>query len=297
MAFKQFQNHGMTDNAASLAYFAMLSLFPALLMTVSLLSLLGSAQLPSDAAQYLADHGAAPNTVNSVRDVLDNMVKTSSGKSAATFVVATALALNGASGAYAAAGRALNKVHGVEEDRSFVRRKLTDLLATLVVLLLLIAVLVALFLGGGLADDLFGTIGLGSTGAAIWSIARWPAAFLAALLAYAVIYAYAPDVEPRKLRWLSPGAVVAVIIWLIGSAAFGLFLRATPSYGAAYGVFSSAILLLLWLYLTTNAFLYGAELNATIRRVDLIADGGPPFPSPPPPDPPVAHPGGAAATG
>lgn len=288
MAFKRFMDHGMTDNAASLTYFAMLSLFPALLMTVSLLSLVGSAQLPADAAQYLADNGAAPNTVNSVRDVLESMVKTSSGQSLITFVVAVLLALNGASGSYAAAGRALNKVHGVQEDRSFVRRKITDVAATLVVLLLLVAVLVALFLGGGIADDLFGTIGLGSTAAAIWSVARWPAAFLAALLAYAIVYAFAPDLQTRTLRWFSPGAVVAVLIWLLGSAGFGLFLKASPSYGAAYGAFTAAILLLLWLYITTNAFLYGAELNATIRRVDQTAGAAPPFVTPPPSDPAVA---------
>ncbi|MCW3039594.1 MAG: YihY/virulence factor BrkB family protein [Solirubrobacterales bacterium] len=282
LALKRFLDHGMTDNAASLTYFAMLSLFPALLMVVSLLSLLGSPQLPADAAQYLADNGAAPNTVNSVRDVLDTMVRTSSGQSILTFVVAVALALNGASGAYAAAGRALNKVNGVDEDRSFLRRKVTDLAATLVVLLLLVLVLVALFLGGGIADDLFGTIGLGSTGAAVWSVARWPAAFGAALLAYAIVYAFAPDAEPRRLRWLSPGAIVAVLVWLVGSAGFGLFLKASPGYGAAYGAFTAAILLLLWLYITTNAFLYGAELNATIRRLELTADGGPPFPTPPP---------------
>ncbi|MCW2958701.1 MAG: YihY/virulence factor BrkB family protein, partial [Solirubrobacterales bacterium] len=218
MAFKRFMDHGMTDNAASLTYFAMLSLFPAMLMTVALLSLLGSAQLPADAAGYLADHGAAPNTVNSVRDVLEKMVETSSGQSVIAFVVAVALALNGASGAYAAAGRALNKVNGVDEDRSFLRRKVTDLTATLVVLVLLVIVLVSLFLGGGIADDLFGKIGLGSTAASIWSIARWPAAFLIALLAYAIVYAFAPDDEPRELRWLSPGAIVAVLIWLVGSA-------------------------------------------------------------------------------
>jgi membrane protein len=282
LAVKRYLDHGMTDNAASLTYFAMLSLFPALLMTVSLLSLLGSPQLPADAAQYLADHGASPNTVNSVRDVLDKMVQTSSGQSIITFAVAVVLALNGASGAYAAAGRALNKVHGVEEDRSFLRRKLEDLAATLVVLLLLVLVLVALFLGGGVADDLLGTIGLGSTGAFVWSIARWPAAFGCALAAYSLVYAYAPDIEPRERRWISPGAVVAVLVWLVGSAGFGLFLKASPGYGAAYGAFTAAILLLLWLYITTNAFLYGAELNAMIRRIELTADGGPPFVTPPP---------------
>ncbi|WP_354698192.1 hypothetical protein DSM112329_03857 [Paraconexibacter sp. AEG42_29] len=296
LAFKRYQDHGMTDNAASLTYYAMLSLFPSLLMVVSLLSLAGSPDLPLDAAQYLADNGAAPNTVNSVRDVLEKMVQTSSGQSIVTFVVAVALALNGASGAYAAAGRALNKVHGVDEDRSFIRRKLTDLAATLVVILLLILVLVALFLGGGLADDLFGTIGLGSTGASIWSIARWPAAFFAALVAYSLIYAYAPDIEPRKLAWLSPGAIVAVVVWLAGSAGFGLFLKASPGYGAAYGAFTAAILLLLWLFITTNAFLYGAELNATIRRLALTADGGPPFVTPPPGEPGVPVAGVTAST-
>lgn len=295
LAFKRFLDHGMTDNAAALTYFAMLSLFPALLMVVSLLALLGTAQLPADAAQYLADNGAAPNTVNSVRDVLETMVETSSGQSIVTFVVAIALALNGASGAYAGAGRALNKVYGVSEDRSFLRRKATDLLATLVVLVLLVLVLIALFLGGDVADDLFGTIGLGSTGAAIWSIARWPAAFAAAILAYEIVYAYAPDVEPRNLRWLSPGAVVAVAVWLLGSAGFGLFLKASPGYGAAYGAFTAAILLLLWLYITTNAFLYGAELNATIRRVALTADGGPPFMTPPPDQPGAEAPGATAS--
>lgn len=285
MALKQFLDHGMTDNAASLTYFAMLSLFPALLMTVSLLSLVGSAQLPGDAAQYLADNGAAPNTVKSVKDVLETMVKTSSGQSIATFVVAIALALNGTSGAYAAAGRALNKVRGIEEDRSFLRRKVTDIAATLVVIVLIVLVLVALFLGGGIAGDLFSTIGLGSTGALVWSIARWPAAFLLALLAYAIVYAYAPDVEHRKLQWLSPGAIVAVSIWLLGSAGLGLFLKASPGYGAAYGAFTAAILLLLWLYITTNAFLFGAELNATLRRIDATAGAAPPFLTPPPADP------------
>jgi len=296
MAVKRFLDHGMTDNAASLTYFAMLSLFPALLMTVSLLSLVGSASLPADAAQYLADNGAAPNTVNSVRDVLETMVQTSSEQSIVTFTFAVALALNGASGAYAAAGRALNKVNGVDEDRSFVRRKLTDLAATLVVLLLLVVVLIALFLGGDIADDLLGTIGLGSTGTAVWSVARWPAAFFAALVAYGIVYAYAPDLERRRLRWISPGAVVAVAIWLIGSAGFGLFLKASPEYGAAYGAFTAAILLLLWLYITANAFLYGAELNATIRRVDLTADGAPPFLTPPPGQPGVVAPGATASS-
>lgn len=282
MAVRSFLDHGLTDAAASLTYFAMLSLFPSLLTMVALLSLVGSDDLPLRAANYLSDNGAAPTTVNAVRDVLDKMINTSSGQSITTFLVALLLSLNGASGAYAAAGRALNRINGVDEDRSFVERKLQDVGMTLVVLVLAGLVLASLFLGGGLADDLFGTIGLGHTGAVIWSVARWPAAFALALVAYGLVYAYAPDTEPRRFVWLTPGAVTAVAVWILGSIGFGLFLSLVPTYGAAYGAFSAAILLLLWLYLTTNAFLFGAELNATLRRVALTAQGGPPFVTPPP---------------
>lgn len=299
MAVRSFLDHGLTDAAASLTYFTMLSLFPSLLTLVALLSLIGSDDLPLRAANYLADNGAAPTTVNAVRDVLDKMINTSSGQSIGTFLVALVLSLNGASGAYAAAGRALNRVNGVDEDRGFVERKLQDIGMTLVVLLLGGVVLASLFLGGGLADDLFGTIGLGHTGAVIWSIARWPAAFGLALVAYGLVYAYAPDVEPRKFVWLTPGAITAVAVWILGSVGFGLFLSLVPTYGAAYGAFSAAILLLLWLYLTTNAFLFGAELNATVRRVALTADSGPPFVTPPPAPltPQSAGPAGSVGSG
>lgn len=281
IAFGQFRAHHLSDSAASLTYYAMMSMFPALLAAISILSLVGDADLAANAAQYLADHGANATTTNAIHDVLDKLTSTSAGKSGITFFVGLLLAINGASGAYGGAGRALNRVFSIDEERSFVRRKITDLFATLVVLLLLVVVLVALFLGGGIADDLFGRIGLGDTAAFIWSIVRWPAAISGALLAYALVYAYAPDLEDRRLRWLSPGTITAVSIWLVGSFAFGLFLQNFPSYGAAYGTFGAAIFLLLWLFITANAFLYGAELNATLRNLQIRADG-PPFLTPPP---------------
>jgi membrane protein len=277
-----FRAHQMTDNAASLTYYAMLSLFPALLMTVSLLGLFGAADLATRGANYVLEHGADPTTAETVRKVLQTVTDASGAKAGVSFAIATALALNGASGAFAAAGRALNKVYAVDEDRGFVRRKATDVAATLCVLALLIVVLVSLFLGGQVAHDLFATIGLGNTAASIWSIARWPVAFVAALLACALVYSIAPDVVPRRLRWISPGAVTAVVIWLLASAAFGIYIKNFSSYGAAYGAFGAAIVLLLWLYLTANAFLYGAELNMAIERADTAGRGGPPMVTPPP---------------
>jgi membrane protein len=265
-AGKSFLAHQMTDRAATLTYYAMMSLFPALLVGVTLLGLVGQQGLVTDATNYLLDHGVDPSTASVVRRVLQNLVNTSSGALGVTLVISVALGLNGASGAFGASGRALNVVYGAEESRGMVRRKLTDVAATLAVIVLFAVVLAAVFLGGQIAHDLFGKIGLGSTAASIWSYARWPVALVAATVAYGVVYGMAPDIEPRKVRWLTPGAVVGVVLWIALSLGFSIYVRNFSSYGAAYGAFGAAIVLLLWLYLSANAFLFGAELNAELER-------------------------------
>lgn len=282
LAVTTFRRNQMTDNAASLTYFAMLSLFPALLAGVALLGLFGGESLATDAADYVLRNGADSTTATTLQDTLKKLSESGSGAAGFALVVSLLLALNGASGAFAAAGRALNKVYGVEEDRGFLRRKVTDIGTTVLVIALFLVVLVALFVGGGIAEDLFGKIGLGSTAAMIWSVARWFVAFFVAVVAFGVVYAVAPDVSPKRFRWISPGAVFGVAIWLVASALFGIYLKGFSSYGAAYGVFGAAIALLLWLYITTNAFLLGAELNASIERLQTAGRGGPPPPSPPP---------------
>ncbi|MDQ3630255.1 MAG: YihY/virulence factor BrkB family protein [Actinomycetota bacterium] len=283
-----YRAHGMTDHAAALTYFAMLSLFPGLLVGVSLLGLLGEASLATDAAGYVADNGADEATATVIKNSLKTLFESSSSGVGLALGASLLLGLNGASGAFGAAGRALNVVHAVDEDRGFVRRKLSDVAATLVVILLFAVVLVALFLGGGIADDLFGVVGLGSTAATVWSVARWPVALVAALVGFALVYAFAPDVQPQRLRWISPGAIVAVLVWIVASLGFALYVRGFSSYGAAYGAFGAAIILLLWLYITANAFLFGAELNVTIEREDTAGRGGPPMLTPPPsPEHPV----------
>jgi membrane protein len=265
-AGKSFLAHQMTDRAATLTYYAMMSLFPALLVGVTLLGLVGQQGLVTDATNYLLDHGVDPSTANVVRRVLQNLVNTSGGALGVTLVISVALGLNGASGAFGASGRALNVVYGAEESRGMVRRKLTDVAATLAVIVLFAVVLAAVFLGGQIAHDLFGKIGLGSTAASIWSYARWPVALVAATVAYGVVYGMAPDIEPRKVRWLTPGAIVGVVLWIALSLGFSIYVRNFSSYGAAYGAFGAAIVLLLWLYLSANAFLFGAELNAELER-------------------------------
>ena len=284
-AFANFRAHQMTDRAATLTYFAMMSLFPTFLLGVTLLGLFGQQKVVTKATTYVLDHGADAATAKVVNQTLQGIIDSSGGALGFALVVSIALALNGASGAFGAAGRALNQVYAIEEDRGFVRHKVEDLGATLGVIVLVLIVLVSLFLGGGIADSLFGTIGLGSTAAAIWSIARWPVALVAAMVAYAVIYAFSPNIHPRQLRWISPGAAAGVILWIGLSAAFSVYIKNFSSYGAAYGVFGAAIVLLLWLYLSANAFLFGAELNAELERSEQAGRAGPPPPSPPPPVP------------
>jgi membrane protein len=281
-AFSQFRRHEMTDVAAALTYYAMLSLFPAIVLATSLFSLIGDQQTVSNAVDYFARQGADEATQQAIRKVMDNIVSASGGAVSFALVISIAVALNGASGAFGAAGRALNRIYGVEEDRGFVGRKATDLGITLMIVVLLLVVIAALFLGGGFAEDLLGSIGLGSTASAIWSIVRWPVALVAMLVAYALIYSYAPDVEPRRLRWITPGATGGVVIWIAASIGFGIYIRNFSSYGAAYGAAGAVIVLLLWLWLSSCAFLFGAEVNAELERAERAAAGGPPAVTAPP---------------
>jgi membrane protein len=281
-AFSQFRRHQMNDVAAALTYYAMMSLFPAIVLATSLFSLIGDEQTVSDAVDYFARQGADPSTQDAIRKVMDKIVSASGGAVSFALVVSVLIALNGASGAFGAAGRALNRVYAVDDDRGFVDRKLTDLGVTLAIVVLLLVVVAALFLGGGFAEDLLGSIGLGSTASAVWAIARWPLALGAMLVAYALIYSYAPDIEPRQLRWITPGAVTGVVIWIVASIGFGIYIRHFATYGAAYGAAGAVIVLLLWLWLSACAFLFGAELNAELERAAKAGRGGPPALSPAP---------------
>jgi membrane protein len=281
-AFATFRAHEMTDRAGTLTYFAMMSLFPALLLGVTILGIFGQQGLVEQASDYLLENGADPQSAAVVRRALSNVIAASGGALGFALVISIVLALNGGSGAFAAAGRAMNVAYGVEETRGFVRRKLTDVGVMLAVIVLFAVVLVAVFLGGQIADDVLGTIGLGSTAAAVWSVGRWPVALLAAMLAYALVYAFAPNVVPRRLVWITPGAAIGVVLWIVLSLAFAIYIRNFSTYGAAYGAFGAAIVMLLWLYLSANAFLFGAELNAEFERAKAGLRSAPPPPSPPP---------------
>jgi membrane protein len=262
-AFKRFQADRVTDHAAGLTYYSLMSLFPALLFAVAILGVFSQQGLISNAADYLKKAGAPEATVNAVISALQS-AQSHRGAGITALVLSLIISLNGASGAFGAMGRALNVIFRVEEGRGFVGKKANDLLWTLILSALGLVTFVLIFLGGGLAGDVLGKIGLGDTFASIWRIVRWPLALVVTMLIYAIVYYAAPNVEVRKFRWITPGAVVGVLLWLLASGAFFVYVSNFSSYSATYGAFATVIILLIWLWLSNVVLLFGAELNAVV---------------------------------
>ena len=280
-AFSRFRKDQVNDAAAALTYYALMSLFPALLVGVALLGFFGQQALIADASRFLVSVGAPTDTVDAVVKALES-AQESRSTALAALVIALATSLYGAAGAFGAVGRALNAIWRVDEGRGFVKHKLHDIGWTLVVLLLVLVTFVLVFLGGALSEFVFDQVGLGQTTAEVWRFARWPAALLAMILIYAVVYFAAPNVEIRRFRWITPGAAFGVLAWLLATAAFFLYVANFGSYQATYGAFAAAVILLVWLWLTNVVLLFGAELNAVIdlrRSPELPARyDGPPLP-------------------
>ena len=270
-----FYDDQMTHHAAALTYYSLMSLFPATLLGLSLLGLLG--QYPSTynaIINYLRDvvpHSALVPLDSSLRQALQHK-----GTAVATFVISIALTLYGTTGVLEAARRALNVVFEIDGGgRSFLRRKSTDIVFTFVLMGLVLASLTMLFVGGPFASDLFGFIGLGATASSIWNVARWPGVLAITMLIFGLIYYVTPDVEQRAFRWVTPGAFAGVLIWLIASVGFSIYVSRVADVGALYGAFAGAIVLLAWLWLTNVALLFGAELNAEIERQKELGEGVP----------------------
>jgi len=270
-----FYDDQMTHHAAALTYYGLMSLFPTLLLALSLLGLLGQYPETYDAIiGYLRE--VAPESVVAPLDSSLEGALRNKDTAATTLVIGVVLAFYGTTGVLEAARRALNVVFEIEGGgRSFLRRKAIDVASTIVLLALLLPTTVLIFVGGRFADDLLGFIGLGPTAAQIWSIARWPAAVGVAMLVFAYVYFVTPDVQQRSFRWVTPGAFVGVVLWLLASVAFSQYISSVADVGAIYGTFAGAIVLVAWMWLTNVALLFGAELNAEIERQKEFSEGVP----------------------
>jgi membrane protein len=271
---RAFYDDQMTHHAAALTYYALMSLFPALLLAVSILGLVGQYPATYDAILgYL--RGVVPS---SALVPLDSSLRTAlqqKGTAATTLAISVVVTLYGTTGALEAARRALNVVFEAEGGRRFLARKAIDVLSTVVLMALVLVSLVLVFVGGRLAEDLLGFLGLGHTVARVWDLVRWPAAVAVAMLVFSFIYYVTPDVRQRSFRWVTPGAVAGVMLWLLASAGFSIYLGQVADVGAVYGAFAGAIVLVVWLWLTNVALLFGAELNAEIEREQQLDEGVP----------------------
>ncbi len=264
-----FYDDQVTHHAAALTYYALMSLFPTLLLAVSLLGLLGEFPATYNAVVRHLRHVVPAVTLAPLNAAVRAALK-SKGTAAAGLVISILTALYGATGYLEAARRALNVVFEAGRGRSFARRKLIDIASTFVLMALLLTTLVLMFAGGGVAHDV-----LGGEAASMWRIARWPGAFASALLVFSYIYYVTPDVRQRGLPSVLPGALVGVALWLAGSAVFSTYLANFKSFNVTYGSFAAAIILLVWFWLTNVALLFGAEVNAEIERAQAIAEGVP----------------------
>ena len=260
-----FYDDQCTHHAAALTYYSLMSLFPAALVALSLLGLLGQYPGTYNAILDYARDVAPMSVIDPLDRSLRNALQ-SKGTAATALALSTVIALYGTTGALEAARRALNVIYGVESGRSFLQRKATDIVSTFVLLALVLVSLVGVFVGGRLARDLLGFAGLGQTAVDIWKLVRWPAAVLAAMLAFAYTYWITPDRENRSFRWITPGAVVGVTIWLAASIGFSAYISSIGDVGAVYGTFAAAIVLVGWLWLTNVAMLFGAEVNVHVER-------------------------------
>jgi membrane protein len=269
-----FYDDQMTQHAGAMTYYSLMSLFPTLLLGVSLLGLVGQYPSTYDAIiGYLRT--VAPADVVAPLDSSLRAGLRNKGTAATALAISAVVALYGTTGVLESCRRALNVVFEVHSGRSFLRRKAIDVLSTVVVMTLTLTSLVLIFVGGSFALDQLGFIGLGSTAATVWSIARWPAAVLIAMLVFSYLYYVTPDVQHRAFRWITPGAVAGVLLWLAASFGFSVYLSSIADATALYGAFTAAIVLVVWLWLTSVALLLGAELNAEIERSRELHEGVP----------------------
>ena len=269
-----FYDDQMTHHAAALTYYALMSLFPTLLLGLSLLGLLGQYPETYDAIMGYARDVAPASVVTPLDSSLQRALQ-NKGTAATAVAISVAVAFYGTTGVLEAARRALNVVFEIENGRSFFRRKLVDVASTIVLVVLALVTGILVFVGGSFADDLLGFVGLGPTAAKVWNIARWPAALLVAMLVFSFVYFITPDVKQRSWRWMTPGAATGVVLWLLTSWGFSIYLSKVADVGAIYGTFAGAIVLVAWIWLTNVALLFGAELNAEIERHKELREGVP----------------------
>ena len=268
----EFKKDNLTDWAAALTYYGVLAIFPAIIALISIIGLIG----PS-ATQPILDN-LATLTPGPANDILSGAVKqvaNSRGGASVAFIFGIAVAIWSASGYVGAFARASNAIYEVPEGRPFWKLRPMQLIVTTVMILLIAASALAVVVTGPVAKQLGDVVGAGSAAVTAWDIAKWPVIALVVSLMFSVLYFAAPNVKQPGFKWITVGGVVALVILLIASAAFAIYVANFSSYNKTYGALGGVIAFLVWLWIANISVLLGAELNAELERGRQLAAGLP----------------------
>jgi len=269
---KEYKADNLPDLAAALTYYGVLAIFPMLIVLVSILGLIGNS-----VTQPLIDNlgKVAPGAAKQIFTSAIHNIQSNQGTAGVLAIVGLLGALWSASGYVGAFMRASNVIWDVEEGRPIWKTIPVRLGVTVVTLLLLTAGAVAVTFTGGLAKQVGNVIGVGSTAVQIWDIAKWPVLIVLVAVMLAILYYAAPNVKQPGFHWVTPGGLLAVLLWIAASALFALYVASFSSYNKTYGALASVIVFLVWLWITNTVILLGAELNAELERARQIEGGLP----------------------
>jgi membrane protein len=270
----EFQEDNLSDWAAALTYYGLLSLFPALIAMVSLVGLFGDPESTTQSLTEIINELGPKSATETFKGPIESITE-SSGTAGIAFVVGLAVALWSASGYVGAFSRASNIIYETSEGRPFWKLRPLQIAVTLVMIVLMALLAVSLVLTGPVVSAVAEPLGIGSTAVDVWNIAKWPVMALVFLLAIAVLYYTAPNVKLRGFKWVTPGSLVAIVVWILASALFAFYVANFGSYDKTYGTLGGLIALLVWFWITNLAILFGHQLNAERERSLEIEEGRP----------------------
>jgi membrane protein len=260
-AFGAFREDDLSDWAAALTYYGLLSLFPALIALVSIIGLVGDPRSTTASVIEVIEEVGPDSAAGTFRGPIES-IAAHRGTAGVAFVLGLAAAIWSASGYVGAFGRASHIVYGRSDERPFWKQRPQQLAITLAMLVLAALLTLGLVLSGPVVDAVAGSIGVGSTAVALWEVLKLPA--LAAIFIAMVGLLYSTSLEPtfRGIHWFTAGSLFAFAAWAIASAAFALYLGNFGSYDQTYGTLGGFVALLVWLWITNLAILFGHVLNA-----------------------------------
>jgi membrane protein len=273
-AFTEFSEDNMTDWAAALTYYGVLSLFPALIAFVGIIGFFADPKPATDTITEIVTSIGPQSAADTFADPIQS-VTSSSSTSGILAIVGLAAALWSASGYVGAFMRASNIIYETPEGRPFWKLRPLQIVVTLIMLLMAVVVVFALILTGPVVEAVAGPLGVGDTAVTIWDFAKWPVLVAVVITMIAVLYYAAPNVKKPGFRWASPGSIFAVVVWIIASAAFAFYVANFSSYNETYGSLGGVIVFLVWLWITNNAILLGAQLNSELERGRELGAGVP----------------------